>query len=214
MKSSTKIRWGLLATLLVPGLLAGFTAGPASAATLVVTTTADPGVGGCTALGAGDGCTLREAIIAANNQTLTPGADTIDATGVSGVITLKVNNTTILTSTNKTGFTSGNIMLGYDDGFDSVGPSTSVVIFDNVRVVTQGSLAINKTGIAGTDVQIDFTDSTTGPWTLLTATGVSTNSADYSAVGAVFTTVSGGHYRATTPYSKTEFSRFYRVRRN
>ncbi|HEX8550340.1 MAG TPA: choice-of-anchor Q domain-containing protein [Abditibacteriaceae bacterium] len=60
----------------------------AQARTITVTTTLDPGVGGCTAAGTGDGCTLREAITIANNQTSTPGDDTIDATGISGTITL------------------------------------------------------------------------------------------------------------------------------
>jgi len=81
-------RIGLLPMLLAPILMAGLFPAWASAATLLVTSTADPGVGGCTAAGNGDGCTLREAIVDANNQTLTPGDDTIDATGVSGTVTL------------------------------------------------------------------------------------------------------------------------------
>jgi CSLREA domain-containing protein len=57
----------------------------ARANTFVVTTLADPGDGICTAANVGDGCTLREAINAANALA---GADTIDATGVSGTIGL------------------------------------------------------------------------------------------------------------------------------
>jgi inhibitor of cysteine peptidase len=68
--------------------MAGFMPARAEAATLLVTNTSDPGVGGCTAAGDGDGCTLREAIVDANNQTLTPGDDTIDASTVSGTISL------------------------------------------------------------------------------------------------------------------------------
>jgi len=88
MKSHKIFRFGIVPVLLVPALIAGLLPARANAATLIVTSTADPGVGGCKASGNGDGCTLREAIIAANNQTLTPGDDTIDATGISGAITL------------------------------------------------------------------------------------------------------------------------------
>lgn len=67
-------------------LICGSAACPARAdTTFVVTNTNDPGEGICTAAGIGDGCTLREAINAANSG---PGADTIDATGVSGAIAL------------------------------------------------------------------------------------------------------------------------------
>jgi CSLREA domain-containing protein len=55
------------------------------AGTFIVTSVADPGDGTCTAAEIGDGCTLREAINAAN---AVAGADTIDATGVSGTIGL------------------------------------------------------------------------------------------------------------------------------
>ena len=56
------------------------------AATFTVTSTADPGNGVCTVATTGDGCTLREAIAAANT---TGGDDTITfAPGVSGIIQL------------------------------------------------------------------------------------------------------------------------------
>lgn len=66
-------------------LFIGAGAHSARAETFVVTTVADPGDGTCTAADIGDGCTLREAIDAANSA---GGADTIDATGISGVIQL------------------------------------------------------------------------------------------------------------------------------
>lgn len=66
-------------------LFIGGVASPANANTFVVTTLADPGDGICTAADIGDGCTLREAINAANGA---PEADTIDATGVAGTIQL------------------------------------------------------------------------------------------------------------------------------
>src|SRR5215212_7877610 len=66
-------------------LLTGGAIYSARAGTFVLTTLADPGDGTCTAAEIGDGCTLREGINAANAA---PGADIIDATGVTGVIEL------------------------------------------------------------------------------------------------------------------------------
>lgn len=66
-------------------LLIGGAAYSARAGTFVVTSVADPGDGTCTAAEIGDGCTLREAITAAN---VVGGVDTVDATGVSGTIGL------------------------------------------------------------------------------------------------------------------------------
>jgi CSLREA domain-containing protein len=57
----------------------------ARAGTFVVTSLADSGDGRCTAADIGDGCTLREAINAANAS---GGADTVDATGLTGTVTL------------------------------------------------------------------------------------------------------------------------------
>ncbi len=61
--------------------------GMVRAATFTVTSTVDPGDGLCSAAGVGDGCTLREAIAAAN---ATMDADVIEfAAGVTGTITLQ-----------------------------------------------------------------------------------------------------------------------------
>lgn len=57
----------------------------ARATTFIVTSTADPGNGVCTAASTGDGCTLREPITAANAN----GEDDIIVfTGLSGTIQL------------------------------------------------------------------------------------------------------------------------------
>jgi hypothetical protein len=62
---------------------------------------------------------------------------------IAGIITLRINNTVIFTYTNTTPFTNGNIMLGYDDAFDSIGTGGGgLVIYDNVRVVTVAPPAI------------------------------------------------------------------------
>ncbi len=52
------------------------------------------------------------------------------------LITLTINNTKIYTYSNATAFASGNIMVGYEDAFDSISPGQSYAVIDNVRVVT------------------------------------------------------------------------------
>ncbi|MDQ3815400.1 MAG: right-handed parallel beta-helix repeat-containing protein [Armatimonadota bacterium] len=79
--SYSVLLWPLCGMTLLLGLIS-----PAQATTFTVTTTADPGTGACTAAGNGDGCTLREAIAAANAVT---DDDTISfASGVTGTINL------------------------------------------------------------------------------------------------------------------------------
>ena len=54
---------------------------------------------------------------------------------VQGIVRFKVNGATLFTYTNTSPFTSGRVMLGYMDSFDSLGPTESFAVFDNVRVV-------------------------------------------------------------------------------
>lgn len=50
-------------------------------------------------------------------------------------LTLTINNTKIFTYSNATAHASGNIMVGYEDAFDSISPFQSYMVLDNVRVV-------------------------------------------------------------------------------
>jgi Calx-beta domain-containing protein len=74
------------------------------------------------------------------------------------IVTLKVNKRTILSVTNTYGFNSGNVMIGYNDQFDSRGSPLNFAIFDNVRVVRLG-ISITDIDVSGNNVQIDFTSS-------------------------------------------------------
>jgi hypothetical protein len=72
----------------------------------------------------------------------TPSWAQVEISQIGKLITMKINNTVILTYTNSTPYTNGNIMLGYDDAYDSVGDLNSSVIFANVQVVQIGLPAI------------------------------------------------------------------------
>ncbi len=73
--------------------------------------------------------------------TTTPGWAEVELSQVGGVVTLKINNTKILEYANTTPYTSGNIMLGYDDAYDSKGVFEASVIYANARVVRLTSVA-------------------------------------------------------------------------
>ena len=90
---------------------------PAAAATFTVTTNADPGNGTCTTAGTGDGCTLREAITAAN---ATGGDDTIEFAIGTGAQTISpasalpdITQPVIIDGTTQPGF-SGTPLIEID----------------------------------------------------------------------------------------------------
>jgi hypothetical protein len=141
----------------------------------------------------------------------------VELSQVANVITLKVNAATVFTLTNTTGYTSGDIMLGMNDQFDSIGTAGNFVIFDNVEVISLGGAGtniINITGIsfpAANQVAIDFTASGGGvPADFHLQSTASLSPIDWSDdAGATITTTANG-FRATTTRSGNE--RYYRIR--
>lgn len=90
-----------------------------------------------------------------NNTTLaTPIWADVEISQLGNVLTWKINNTTIFSYTNTTPYNAGNIMLGYDDAFDSIGLASSYVLFDNVRVVRVEGLKITSVTDLGANLQL------------------------------------------------------------
>ena len=60
----------------------------------------------------------------------------VEVASTTNLVTLKLNNQVILQQTNITPFQAGQVMLGYNDMYDSIGDWTNAAVyFDNVRVV-------------------------------------------------------------------------------
>jgi hypothetical protein len=60
----------------------------------------------------------------------------VEIAQTANMVLLRLNNQVILATTNTTAYTSGNVMIGYNDMFDSIGdPVNANVYYDNVRVV-------------------------------------------------------------------------------
>lgn len=136
----------------------------------------------------------------------------VEISQIGGVVTLKINRNTIFSYTNSTTYTAGNIMLGYTDAYDSIGPAASAVIYDNVRVIslTPPTVLITAIKIVGGNVEIDFT----GPVSDLPAAYVlqeaSVVTGLYGDVSATITG-SGGSYKAVRALGAG--SKFFRIKR-
>lgn len=127
------------------------------------------------------------------------------------VITLRVNNNIIYSFTNTYGFTSGDVMIGHNDQFDSVGSSANFVIFDNVRVVSLDFQIKSITLLDPNQVQIDFVSPLggfAGDFHLQSAADPTSNFTDDN--NAIITAIPAG-FRAVT--TRTGVTRFYRIRR-
>ena len=140
----------------------------------------------------------------------TPAWTDVELTQVGSIVTLKINNTVTYSYSNTTAFTSGNIMLGYNDAFDSVSPEQSYVVIDNVRVVTVTGLNITAIQDLGTDVQIDFTFGLSDVPSAFKAQSASVVTGTYLDTAATIVQITPGTYRATV--AKAGDAQFYRIR--
>lgn len=134
----------------------------------------------------------------------------VELSQIGNVITLRVNNTPILSYNNTNEFTSGNIMVGYTDPYNSTGSSQSFVLIDNLRVVRLNGITITSVTDLGSDLQLDFTfdlPDKSGAFEVVSGT-VATDIAQ--PAGATITQLSPGAYRAVVAKDGTQ--RFYRVR--
>jgi hypothetical protein len=129
------------------------------------------------------------------------------------LITLTIDNTQILQVTNVTSFTNGNIMLGMNDQFDSMGSINNYVIFDNVRVVRLPAiLRINGVQLSGGDVRIDFNGETSDAASAFALESSTDVSSGYTAENSAnIQQLAPGSFRAMVPINGQV--RFYRVRR-
>jgi CSLREA domain-containing protein len=178
---------------------------PAEATTFTVTSTADPGNGVCTPATTGDGCTLREAIVAANGNS---GDDTIIfAPGITGTIQLTGPLPDLSTNIALQGPGAGLLTVRRDTGGDyrifnisngsASGPTISIsgMTISNGRV-TQGLIAgsgifndhskltINSCTVSGNSQGGIFTGADGGSASLTATNCVVTNNSSPLTVSA------------------------------
>ena len=128
------------------------------------------------------------------------------------MITLKVNNNVVWRLPNTSAYTSGNVMIGHNDQFDSVGSTVASVIFDNVQVVDLSLRITSIQLLPGSNVQIDFRSPLGGPASAFTLESTPTvGPAAWNAETSATITAQGNDFRAVVPSNGD--MRFYRIRR-
>ena len=145
-----------------------------------------------------------------DQDTTTPSWSDVEICKIGRYIRLKINNSFIMSYTNATANTNGDIMLGYCDAYDSVQTGSSGVVYDNLRVVRL-DLPITSIKIVGTNAEVTFTwgvDEATTAFKLQSCATVNGTYADYA--GATITKLSPGIYKATV--ATVAAGKFFRVR--
>jgi hypothetical protein len=131
---------------------------------------------------------------------------------VNGVIYWSINHTLIFAYTNTTAYKSGNIMLGYEDGYDSVGSSGGAVIYANVRVITLQGPVITNIVVNGGNIEITFVANAgdvVGQFVLQQS--APQVSGAYADTSSTITSLGGGYFKAVKAVGASPT--FYRIRR-
>lgn len=147
------------------------------------------------------------------NFSLEPSWVDVEVSQVGQLVTLKMNNIVIMSYTNATPYTSGNVMLGFVDAYDSIGTDVAAaVVFDNVRVVdlTQPTVTITGVKIVGGNVEIDFTGPTSDAASAFVLQEAAVVNGTYGDVGAAITG-SNGNFKAVRAVGGSQ--QFYRIKR-
>ena len=151
-----------------------------------------------------------------NGNTANNWAD-VEIRQMNNIVTMSVNKTVIFVYTNTTTFTSGKLMLGYDDPFSSVGGIDAAVYYSNLRVVSLGNapfisqIAINPVNHTAV-INFTSTDAEATAASFSVVSAPSLQGSFSTAAGATITQLSPGAFQAVVPQSGS--IQFYRVVEN
>ncbi len=142
------------------------------------------------------------------NSTTPTWAD-VEVSKVGRLVRLKIDNTLIMSYTNTTAFTNGDLMLGYTDAYDSIMTGASGVVYDNLRVVR---LDLNITNIkqVGANTEISFNWGIDEATTFFKLQSASVVTGPYTDEAPTMTKLSPGSYKATVATGASP--KFYRLR--
>ncbi len=144
--------------------------------------------------------------------TATPCWADVELSQIGKVITLTLNRTRILSYTNTTYPSTGNIMLGYCDPANSIGPAASSILFANARVISLAAPVITHTVLNGGNAEITFTANAAdvaGQFVLQQSTPLVTG--PYSDTTSSINALGGGAFKAVKAAGAGPT--FYRIRR-
>lgn len=143
--------------------------------------------------------------------TATPIWADVEVKQVNSVITWSINHTLIFAYTNATPYTSGDVMIGYEDGYDSLGGSGGSVIYANVRVISLQTPIIKSIGINGANAEVTFsanTGDTPAQFVLQSAPVVT---GPYTDTSSSISSLGSGAFKSVKTAGASQ--QFYRVRR-
>lgn len=153
------------------------------------------------------------------NATVAPYWADVELKKIGSVVTLSINKKPILNYTNTTAFTSGKVMLGYLDAFDSIGDANgNFVVYDNLRVVSLASPNITSIVPGSPNLTIQFT-ATAAPadvpsqFIVQSAAAAAGPYTDIGLAGAGITSPSAGNFTAVVAVNPLDTQKYYRIRR-
>lgn len=128
---------------------------------------------------------------------------------LNGVVTMSIDKTPILVYTNKTIFTSGLMMLGYEDPYNGGEDSDAAVYYSNLRVVSVGAPVVTSMALDNVhgNVVLDF--SLTDDGSSLSVQSATNLMGPYTTVASTITQLGNGLFQAVVP--KNGAIRFYRI---
>lgn len=135
----------------------------------------------------------------------------VEVRQVNNLITYLLNGTAIAQYTNTSEFTEGNIMIGLNDAFDSIGNGITFVIFDNLRVerIEVAPVQLLTPGFVGENFTFSFATEKYETYTVQRATSLSP--ADWMTLTNL---VGDGELQVfATPISAGSGQRYFRVTR-
>ena len=135
---------------------------------------------------------------------------------INNLVTLSINKTPVFVYANTNTFKSGNLMLGYNDPFSSIGTPDASVYYSNLRVVRVGApfisqLAVNKANKTAV-INFNTTDGDLTDSSFTVQSSATLNGAYTTATAASITQLGAGAFQAVVPQSGT--AQFYRIVEN
>jgi len=143
--------------------------------------------------------------------TTTPIWADVELRQVDGIVSWFINHELIWAYTNTSGYTSGNIMLGYTDAYDSIGDAGGAVIYANARVISLAKPVITKIALNAGNAEITFSANAgdvVGQFTLQSASVVN---GTYLDTSSTITSLGGGAFKAVKLAGAS--AQYYRIRR-
>jgi len=135
----------------------------------------------------------------------------VEVKKLGNVVSMSINKSLILKYTNNTAYTNGNVMLGYNDPYASIGATGGAVYYSNVRVVSLNGTRITSFTRSGNALNFIFTDDSNDPASSFRLLGSSVVAGTYTNMSATITQTGLDTYSTSTPFSITNGARFFRI---